>query len=305
MGKDMEPSQLRASLENGVIAFPITPFDNDLQLDLPGLRKNLEQMLEYDFRAIVAAGGTGEMYSLSMEEYQQVVETTVEVVGNRTTVIAGAGFGYAQAVQMSRIATAAGADGVLALPPYYTNAPKEGLFSYYEAIADQTDLGMLVYSRDWVKMNADDAEILGERIPNLVGWKDGQGETREYQRIMNRMGDRYHWIGGIGDDCVPAYYSIGIRTYTSSIATVSPKISLKIHELAAAGKNAELAEYMANYVIPIYEFRTRKKGYEVSAMKALMNLSGQVGGKVRPPLTEVLESEIPQLQEIADTMMSA
>lgn len=292
-------------MENGVISFPITPFDNNLKLDLQGLRKNLEQMLNYDFRAIVAAGGTGEMYSLSLEEYQQVVETTVEVVGKQTTVIAGAGFGYSQAVQMSKIATDAGADGVLALPPYYTHAPKEGLFSYYEAIADQTDLGMLVYSRDWVKLNADDAEILGNRIPNLVGWKDGQGETREYQRIMKRMGDRYHWIGGIGDDCVPAYYSIGIRTYTSSIATVSPKISLKLHELAAAGKTEELAKYMAQYVIPIYEFRTRKKGYEVSAMKALMNLSGQVGGKVRPPLTEVQESEIPLLQEMADTMMSA
>ena len=301
----MEPTTLRKSLENGVIAFPITPFDDDLKLDLAGLRKNLEHMLNYDFRAIVAAGGTGEMYSLSLEEYQQVVETTVEVVGDKSTIIAGTGFGYAQAVEMSRIATKAGVDGVLALPPYYTNAPKEGLYSYYEAIAGETDLGMLVYSRDWVKMNADDAEILAERIPNLAAWKDGQGDTRAYQHIINRLGDRFHWIGGIGDDCVPAYYSIGIRTYTSSIATVSPKISLKLHELAAESKTQELMKYIAKYVSPIYEFRTRTKGYEVTAMKALMNLTGQVGGKSRPPLAEVKESEIPLLQEIADTMMSA
>ena len=301
----MEPTALRKSLENGVIAFPITPFDDDLKLDLAGLRKNLEHMLNYDFRAIVAAGGTGEMYSLSLEEYQQVVETTVEVVGDKSTIIAGAGFGYAQAVEMSRIATKAGVDGVLALPPYYTNAPKEGLYSYYEAIAGETDLGMLVYSRDWVKMNADDAEILADRIPNLAAWKDGQGDTRAYQHIINRLGDRFHWIGGIGDDCVPAYYSIGIRTYTSSIATVSPKISLKLHELAAEGRTAELMEYMAKYVSPIYEFRTKTKGYEVTAMKALMNLTGQVGGKSRPPLAEVKESEMPLLQEIANTMMSA
>jgi len=301
----MEPTALRKSLENGVIAFPITPFDDDLKLDLPGLRKNLEHMLNYDFRAIVAAGGTGEMYSLSLEEYQKVVETTVEVVGDKSTIIAGAGFGYPQAVEMSRIATKAGVDGILALPPYYTNAPKEGLYSYYQAIAGETDLGMLVYSRDWVKMNADDAEILADRIPNLAAWKDGQGDTRAYQQIINRLGDRFHWIGGIGDDCVPAYYSIGIRTYTSSIATVSPKISLKLHDLAAAGQTTELMEFMARYVTPIYEFRTRMKGYEVTAMKTLMNLTGQVGGKSRPPLAEVKASEIPQLQEIADTMMSA
>jgi 5-dehydro-4-deoxyglucarate dehydratase len=299
----MEPAQLRTSLENGVIAFPITPFDDNLELDLAGLRRNLEHMLQFGFKAIVAAGGTGEMYSLSMDEYKQVVETTVEVVGGKSTVLAGAGFGYAQAVEMSRIATKAGVDGVLALPPYYTNAPKEGLYKYYEAIAGETDLGILVYSRDWVKLDEIDAEILGERISNLAAWKEGQGDTRTYQRVMKRMGDRFHWIGGIGDDCVPAYYSIGIRTYTSSIATVAPKISLKLHELASEN-SPELAEFMHKYVIPIYEFRTRKRGYEVSAMKALMNLSGQVGGKVRPPLTEVKESEIPLLQEIADTMLS-
>ena len=73
------------------------------------------------------------------------------------------------------------------------------------------------------KTSPEDAETLANRIPNLVAWKDGQGDTRAYQRIIDRLGDRFHWVGGIGDDCVPAYYSIGIRTYTSSIATVAPK----------------------------------------------------------------------------------
>ena len=94
---------------------------------------------------------------------------------------------------------------------------------------------MLVYSRDWVKLSPEDAETLANRIPNLVAWKDGQGDTRAYQRVIDRLYDRFHWIGGIGDDCVPAYYSIGIRTYTSSIATVAPKISLLLHEHAASG----------------------------------------------------------------------
>ena len=301
----MNPTELRKSLENGVIAFPVTPFKDDLSLDLEGLRSNLERMVQHDFRAIVAAGGTGEMYSLSLDEYRQVVELTVEVAGKHSTIIAGSGFGYAQAVEMTRIATQSGAHGVLALPPYYPNAPKSSLFDYYQAIGEQTDLGMLVYSRDWVKLSPEDAETLANLIPNLVAWKDGQGDTRAYQRIIDRLGDRFHWIGGIGDDCVPAYYSIGIRTYTSSIATVAPKISLLLHEYAASGNNEALAKLMSKYVLPIYEFRTRMKGYEVSAMKALMNLSGQNGGKVRPPLPEVLEEEMPILQTIADTMAEA
>ena len=294
----MNPNELRKSLENGVIAFPVTPFKDDLGLDLDGLRQNLRRLLKFDFRAIVAAGGTGEMYSLSTDEYRQVVETTVKEVDGETAVIAGAGFGYAQALEMSRIATSTGADGVLALPPYYPNAPKLALFDYYQAIGENTDLGMLVYSRDWVRLTPDDAETLANRIPNLVAWKDGQGDTRAYQRIMQHLGDRFHWIGGIGDDCVPAYYSIGIRTYTSSIATVAPKISLLLHEYASTGKYEDLAHLMAEYVIPIYDFRARKKGYEVSAMKALMNLTGQVGGRVRPPLPEVSEEEMLALREM-------
>ena len=291
----MKPDKLRKSLENGVIAFPVTPFKDDLSLDLDGLRQNL---LQYNFRAIVAAGGTGEMYSLSLKEYRQVVEATVEEVAGKTTVIAGAGFGYAQAVEMTGIATGAGADGILALPPYYPNAPKSALFDYYKAIGENTDLGMLIYTRDWVQLTPDDAEVLAERIPTLVAWKDGQGDTRAFQQIIRRMGDCFHWIGGIGDDCVPAYYSIGIRTYTSSIATVAPKLSLQLHEAAATGDCETLANLMESYVIPLYDFRSRQKGYEVSAMKALMNLTGQAGGKVRPPLPEVRESEMPLLLEM-------
>ncbi|SVE20368.1 uncharacterized protein METZ01_LOCUS473222, partial [marine metagenome] len=77
-------------------------------------------------------------------------------------------------------------------------------------------------------------------------------------------------------------------------------LSLLLHEHAAAGNADELAELMIRHVIPIYDFRARQKGYEVSAMKTLMNLTGQVGGKVRPPLPEVRESEIPILREMAE-----
>ena len=79
-------------------------------------------------------------------------------------------------------------------------------------------------------------------IPTLVAWKDGQGDIRRLQTIMNRVGDRLHWIGGAGDDMVAAYYSIGIRTFTSSIATVAPRLSLRLHELGEAGDAEALTD---------------------------------------------------------------
>ncbi len=292
----MEPAELRGKL-SGVIAFPITPFTNDLSLDLDGLRKNLEKLLEHPISAVVAAGGTGEMYSLTPAEHLDVVRTTVEVTRGRVPVIAGVGFGQQLGVALARAAGQAGAAGILAFPPYYLNADDEGMLAYYSAIAQATKLGMIIYSRDWASFSPAMVERL-TMIPNLVAWKDGQGDIRRLQTIINRIGDRLDWIGGAGDDMVPAYYSIGIRAYTSSIATVAPRLSLKLHELAANAVDGELAQLMSRCVIPLYAIRSRRKGYEVSTMKALMDLAGLHGGPVRPPLVNVTTQGHEELRTI-------
>jgi 5-dehydro-4-deoxyglucarate dehydratase len=145
--KQMKPEELRTRLR-GVIAFPITPLNPDLSLNIPGLRKNLQQLLEHALAAIVAAGGTGEMYSLTPAEHFEVVKATVEEVHGRIPVIAGTGFNWRIAIESAQQSELAGADAILALPPYYPNADEQGLANYYKAIGGATPLGMLVYSRD-------------------------------------------------------------------------------------------------------------------------------------------------------------
>jgi 5-dehydro-4-deoxyglucarate dehydratase len=292
----MNPNTLRNKL-SGVIAFPVTPFKENLALDLPGLHHNLTKLLEHPIAAVVAAGGTGEMYSLTPAEYARVIELTTHAVEDRVPVIAGVGFGQRLAVEMAQAAEKAGADGILAFPPYYQQADDEGLLEYYRAIGEATRLGMLIYSRDWAHFTPTMVERLCV-IPTLVAWKDGQGDIRRLQAIMNRVGNRLHWIGGAGDDMVGAYYSTGIRTYTSSIATVAPKLSLKLHELAEAGNGEALAELLDECVIPLYALRARRKGYEVSAMKAMMDMVGLNGGPVRPPLVNVKPEEEDELRTI-------
>jgi dihydrodipicolinate synthase/N-acetylneuraminate lyase len=117
---------------------------------------------------------------------------------------------------------------------------------------------------------------------------------------MDRVGDRLYWIGGAGDAWVPAYYKIGIRTYTSSIATVAPKLSLRLHEFASAGDSPALTDLMNEYVNPLYAIRARRKGYEVSVMKEMMNLIGLAAGPVRPPLANVRPGEIAEIRTILE-----
>ncbi|HEY2962763.1 MAG TPA: 5-dehydro-4-deoxyglucarate dehydratase [Pyrinomonadaceae bacterium] len=292
----MHPNTLRNKL-SGVIAFPVTPFKEDLSLDLPGLHQNLNKLLEYPVSAVVPAGGTGELYSLTPAEYQRVIELTALAVEDRVPVIAGVGFGQRLGVEMAQAAEKAGADGLLVFPPYYPQPDDEGLFEYYRSIASATRLGVIIYSRDWVRFNPAMVERL-TAIPNLVAWKDGQGDIRQLQAIMYRVGERLQWIGGAGDDMIGAYYSTGIRAFSSSIATVAPALSLKLHELAAGDDTEGLAELLESCVIPLYELRSRRRGYEVSAMKAMMDMVGLNGGPVRPPLVNVTPEELDELRTV-------
>ena len=295
----MHPNTLREKLY-GVIAFPVTPFKDNLALDLPGLHNNLTKLLEYPISAVVAAGGTGEMFSLTPAEYSRVIELTTHAIEDRIPVIAGVGFGQRLAIEMAQAAEKAGADGILAFPPYYPQAEEDGLFEYYRSIGAATSLGMIIYSRDWATFTPEMVEHLTS-IPTLVAWKDGHGDIRRLQAIMNRVGDRLHWIGGAGDDMIAAYYSIGLRTFSSSIATVAPALSLKLHELAEAGDNEELAELLDRCVVPLFAIRARRKGYEVSTMKAMMEMVGLNAGPVRPPLVNVTPEEENELRAILGT----
>ena len=295
----MHPSTLRNKL-SGVIAFPVTPFKEDLSLDLPALHENLTHLLQFQISAIVAAGGTGEMYSLTPAEYTRVIELTALATEDRVPVIASVGFGQRLAVEMAQAAEKAGADGILAFPPYYAHAEDEGILEYYRAIGAATRLGLLIYSRDWANFTPSMAERLSS-IPTLIGWKDGLGDIRRLQAIMNRVGDRLHWIGGAGDDMVGAYYSLGLRTFTSSIATVAPRLSLRLHELGEGGDSEALNELLDRCVIPLYALRARRKGYEVSAMKTMMDMVGLNGGPVRPPLVNVTPEEEDELRAILAT----
>lgn len=295
----MTAEELKGQL-GGVITFPVTIFKDDLSLDIEGYRQNIAEMLRFPLCAVVAAGGTGEMYSMTPEEHFEVIKATIDEVGGKTRVLAGVGFNMPLATEMAKKAEEAGADGILCFPPYYPNADREGLLHYYKAIGEATNLGLFVYSRDWATFSATEVWRLCEAIPNLIAWKEGQADLRTYQRIMERCGDRLHWIGGIGDDMVPGYYSIGIRTYTSSIAVLAPRLSLQLHERASMLDQASLARLMSNYVIPLYALRARRKGYEVSVMKKAMEILGKPAGPVRPPLPEVRAEEVKEIEALME-----
>jgi 5-dehydro-4-deoxyglucarate dehydratase len=284
----------------GVFGFPVTPFQDDFSLDLDGLQRNVDAMAAHPFCAVVAAGGTGELYSMSVDEIEQVIATTVEAVGGRMPVVAGTGFNVPSGMEIARRAKKAGADCILVLPPYYPAAPEDGLFAYYESIGRATELPLIIYSRDWVVFTPEMVARLADSVPTLAGWKDGQGDIRRFQRIMDYNGDRLAWFGGSGDDCVPGYFAIGVQAYTSSISNISPRLSLALAEAGLKRDFQHLNELMRRYVNPLYALRERSRGYEVAVTKQAMEMLGMSAGPVRPPLTSCRGNDVEDLRKLMD-----
>lgn len=286
---------------HGVFGFPVTPFKDDLSLDIEGLEKNVDWMAKHPFCAMVAAGGTGEVYSMTPDESVAVVRATVKAVNGRMPVVAGVGFNTVIAASMARQMEDAGAEALLVMPPYYVNAPEAGMIEYFKAVNNACGLALSFYTRDWAAYTPAQVERLCDAVPNLKMWKDGQGDMRKYQKIITTMGDRLAWIGGIGDDCAPGYFAIGCQAYTSSISNISPKMSFAIAEAGLKGDRETMNALMAKYVVPLYALRDRLRGYEVSIMKSAMDMiPGLRGGPVRPPLVNTSAADEVDLRKLME-----
>jgi len=297
-----EPEVLKAHLR-GPIAFPITPYAADGSVDLGAVARNAAWLPERGICALVAPSGTGEIFGLSADECAAVTAATVEAVAGRIPVIASVGFNARVGADLARRAEAAGADAVLIMPPYYALPDPQGLLEYYRQIAAVTSLGVLPYARDAALFTPELVEQLAQRIPNLIAFKDGRGDVRLFQRlrehVVERLGAaRLLWLAGVGDDLVGAYFAAGAEGFTSSLACFWPEASAELYRLASGGDFDGLRRYHERVVRPFYELRQRGRGFEVSVMKAAMELLGHPAGPVRPPLGALSARDRADLQSI-------
>jgi 5-dehydro-4-deoxyglucarate dehydratase len=287
----------------GVLAFPITPYGADGQIDLDAVQVNARWLPDAGIDAVVAPSGTGELFGLSPAECLDVVRATVTAIAGRIPVIASVGFGPRVAAELARGSEAAGADAILVLPPYYATPDPAGLLDYYREVAAATGLGVMPYARDAAVFTPEGVEQLARDLPNLIAFKDGRGDLRLFQRIRERVVERLGlerlvWLAGAGDDLVAPYFALGAEGYTSSLACFWPEASVELLRLARAGDALELAQFHQRVVRPIYELRYRRRGYEVAVMKAAMELLGHRAGGARPPLGNLSQAERAELAEI-------
>jgi len=296
----MTPNELKQALSSGLLSFPLTDFDAELRFNARGYTERLEWLMPYGATVLFAAGGTGEFFSLEPQEFSAVVKTAADTCRGRVPIVAGAGGGTTLAIQYAQAAERSGAQGILLLPHYLTEAGQEGLMAHVEAVCKSVKIGVIVYNRGACKLTADSLARLAERCPNLVGFKDGLGDIERIVSIRQKLGDRFVYIGGMPTHEVyaNAYKALGVPTYSSAVFNFIPRTAIEFYNAYWGGDQATVGRLLNEFFLPYLAIRNRGEGYAVSIVKAGAKAVGRSAGPVRPPLSDLKPQEFEELSAL-------
>jgi 5-dehydro-4-deoxyglucarate dehydratase len=299
----MQPNELKSSLV-GVLSFPVTPFNNDLSLNVDGLRANVRWLVDSGIAAFGVACGTGEFTALTLDEYRQVLRAAVEEVGGRLPVVGGVGYGTNLAIEFAQAAEESGADGVLVFPPYLLTPEPDGLAAHVVAVAKSTSLGVVLYHRDNAIYNERAVEQIVETCPNVIGFKDGFGSLDVFGKLRRRFGERLVWLNGMptAETVGLPYFAAGAQGYTSAMSNFFPKATMAFYRAYQNGDAAGCESVLNEVLTPLARIRDLRRGYAISYIKAAMNLLGYPAGPVRPPLTNLRASEMAELSDVLKSL---
>ncbi|HWI79227.1 MAG TPA: 5-dehydro-4-deoxyglucarate dehydratase [Ramlibacter sp.] len=293
----MTPTDLRQALSSGLLSFPLTDFDAQLRFEPKGYAARLEWLMPYGATVLFAAGGTGEFFSLEPAEYADVVRTAAQTCRGRVPIVAGAGGGTRLAIGYAHEAERNGAQGILLLPHYLTEASQPGLVAHVQAVCDSVKIGVIVYNRGACKLTADSLARLAERCPNLIGFKDGLGDIERMVSIRQKLGDRFVYVGGMPTHEVyaSAYKALGVPVYSSAVFNFVPRTAMEFYNAHASGDTVTTSRLIKDFFLPYLDIRNKGEGYAVSIVKAGARIVGRSAGPVRPPLSDLNAQETEQL----------
>ncbi|WP_252272729.1 5-dehydro-4-deoxyglucarate dehydratase [Pseudomonas subflava] len=300
----MNPQELKSVLSSGLLSFPVTDFDAAGDFRADTYARRLEWLAPYGASALFAAGGTGEFFSLEPKEYSQIVKVAVDTCRNQVPILAGAGGPTRQAIAYAQEAERLGAAGILLLPHYLTEASEAGLIAHVEQVCRAVDCGVVVYNRNVCQLSAEGLEILAERCPNLIGFKDGIGDIESLVQIRRRLGERLTYLGGLptAEVYAAAYKALGVPVYSSAVFNFIPRTAIEFYQAIAADDHATVARLIDDFFLPYLDIRNRCAGYGVSIVKAGARLVGHDAGPVRAPLTELTPEENERLAALIDRL---
>jgi 4-hydroxy-tetrahydrodipicolinate synthase len=277
----------------------VTPFTASGAVDEQRLRDLLEYQLAGGVRVLVPCGTTGESVTMTEEENQLVIRTTVEVARGRAKVIAGTGSNStAVTIQRSKTARELGVDGVLTVAPYYNKPTQEGLYAHFRAIAEAIDgLPVVIYNvpgRTSSNISADTTLRLARDVENIVAVKEASGNLSQIMEILRGRPENFRVISG-DDSLTLALIALGGEGLISVASNEAPQMMSELNDLALSGQWHE-ARALHYKLLPLMEgnFIESSPG----PVKAGMALMGLLEENLRLPLVPVHEKTRDRMREI-------
>ena len=272
----------------------VTPFKKDLSIDWDGVATLAQHLVSTGHDAIVLNGTTGEAPTTSDDEKDQIIKVVKDATGGKVKVIAGAGNNEtSHSVEQARRAAKAGADALLVVTPYYNKPPQAGIAAHFTAMADATDLSVMMYDipgRTGIAIEPDTIVRLAEH-PRIAALKDAKGDPASTSWVIKRSGIPVY----SGDDILNLpLLSVGA---VGVVSVCGHTIGKKLRELIDAwfaGNSARALE-IHQEVLPVYTGTFRTQGAILT--KAALNLLGLPGGYTRLPLVDATPDQIEQLRK--------
>jgi 4-hydroxy-tetrahydrodipicolinate synthase len=282
-----------------VLTAMVTPFAEDGSIDLAGAQELAAHLVDRQSHdGLVVLGTTGEAPTLSDGEQHAVLEAVLDAVGDRATVVAGVGTNdTAHTIENARRAERLGAHGLLVVTPYYNKPPQAGLLRHFTAVADATDLPVMLYDippRAVVPIEVDTLARLAEH-PRIVAVKDAKGDLGAVMRTLARTDLAYYSGEDVLNLPLLAVGAVGV------VSVVGHLVGPRLAELIGAVESGDLVKARAvnESLLPVYTGVFRTQG--VILAKAALRELGLPAGPVRPPLVDATPEQVAQLRaDLAD-----
>lgn len=274
----------------------VTPFKAG-EIDEKSFRNLIEFHIKSGTDAIIPCGTTGESATLTHKEHEKLIDICVEAVNHRVPVIAGTGSNStAEAIQLTTYAKKAGADGALLITPYYNKPTQGGLHQHYKAIADETDLPLILYnvpSRTGVNLLPETVAKLSE-VPTIVGIKEATGSLRQICEIIYLCGENCSVFSG--DDFTNyAILAVGGKGIISVTANIVPDKIAAMWDDFESG-NLEKSREIHYQLLSLHN--TMFLETNPIPVKTALGLMGKISPEMRLPLSAMSQSNLEKLKKI-------
>ncbi len=286
----MEPEKFKTIL-SGYSVTTVTPFTSDLSsVDHDGLIRNLKFLEDHNVPLLIPNGNTGEFYSLSEQEWYDVLDTVVNSVNDRTTIMSGVGHSLKTALTQIEKARSLGINAVMVMYPQHVFASEEGIYDYYRSIlSNAKDMNIVLYKKGPLLSDHVLRKLM--KFDALVGVKYAFGRIVDFAKTVNDLGYSIVWSCGTAERFAPFFFMAGAHAFTSGLGNFAPKVTARMYDALKTGDYTTAMEIQR--MISQFEFLREGRGSanNVPVVKYAMDHLELAGGLCRPPIHQLSSSE--------------